>query len=119
MATVQEKAMCYWFSKLNRHNYSTSLQDTYKKDPPSDNSIERWLHNFRKLVAFYTERGRRPSTSQENVDRIQETFTRSPRKSMRKRLCSYICRIGRYGTFSNRLHLNAYNANCASFTRMI
>ncbi|GBN20813.1 hypothetical protein AVEN_168688-1 [Araneus ventricosus] len=31
---------------------------TYKTDPPSDNSIRRWLTQFQETVAFYPERER-------------------------------------------------------------
>ncbi|GBM14577.1 hypothetical protein AVEN_34986-1 [Araneus ventricosus] len=56
------------------------FRTTYKKYPPSDNSIRRWLTQFQETGSVLHRKGaRRPSTSQENVDRIQETFTRSPR----------------------------------------
>ncbi|GBN38724.1 hypothetical protein AVEN_13923-1 [Araneus ventricosus] len=55
------------------------FRTTYKKDPPSDNSIRRWLTQFQETGSVLHRKGAgRPSTSQENVDRIQETFTRSP-----------------------------------------
>ncbi|GBM29272.1 hypothetical protein AVEN_155225-1 [Araneus ventricosus] len=50
MATVQEKAMCIvWFFEtksvtITQHRFRT----TYKKDPPSDNSIRRWLTQFQE-----------------------------------------------------------------------
>ncbi|GBN86725.1 hypothetical protein AVEN_87035-1 [Araneus ventricosus] len=61
------------------------FRTTYKKDPPSDNSIRRWLTKFQETGSVLHRKGAgRPSTSQENVDRIQETFTHSPRKSTRR-----------------------------------
>ncbi|GBN47039.1 hypothetical protein AVEN_123266-1 [Araneus ventricosus] len=82
MVTVQEKAMCVlWF--LETKSVITTqrrFRTTYKKDPPSDNSIRRWLTQFQETGSVLHRKGAgRPSTSQENVDRIQETFTRSPR----------------------------------------
>ncbi|GBN55353.1 hypothetical protein AVEN_23740-1 [Araneus ventricosus] len=62
---------------------------TYKTDPPSDNSIRLWLTQFQETgIVLHRKGAGRPSTSQENVDRIQETFTRSPRKSTRQSSCA-------------------------------
>ncbi|GBO06942.1 hypothetical protein AVEN_148103-1 [Araneus ventricosus] len=82
MATVQEKAMCvlWFFETKSVITTQRRFRTTYKKDPPSDNSIRRWLTQETGSVLHRKGAGR-PSTSQENVDRIQETFTRSPRKS--------------------------------------
>ncbi|GBM44411.1 hypothetical protein AVEN_128272-1 [Araneus ventricosus] len=80
MATVQEKAMCeLWvFETKSVITTQRRFRTTYKKDPPSDNSIRRWLTQFQDTGSVLHRKGAgRPSTSQENVDRIQETFTRS------------------------------------------
>jgi hypothetical protein len=69
MVTVQEKAMyVFWFFEtksvikmIRRH------RTQYGKDPPSDNAIRRWLKQ--------REGARRPSSSQEDDDRIQEAWT--------------------------------------------
>ncbi|GBN70979.1 hypothetical protein AVEN_6951-1 [Araneus ventricosus] len=67
------------------------FRTTYKKDPPSDNSIRRWLTQFQETGSVLHRKGAgRPSTSQENVDRIQETFTRSPRKSTRRGKSNFV-----------------------------
>ncbi|GBL90247.1 hypothetical protein AVEN_130358-1 [Araneus ventricosus] len=82
MATVQEKAMCvvWFFETKSVITTQRRFRTTYKKDPPSDNSIRRWLTQFQETGSVLHRKGAgRPSTSQENVDRIQETFTRSPR----------------------------------------
>ncbi|GBN92502.1 hypothetical protein AVEN_81856-1 [Araneus ventricosus] len=87
MATVQEKAMCvlWFFETKSVITTQRRFRTTYKKDPPSDNSIRRWLTQFQETGSVLHRKGAgRPSTSQENVDRIQETFTRSPRKSTRQ-----------------------------------
>jgi hypothetical protein len=81
MATVQEKAMCvHWifetrFVIKTQRRYRTQ----YGKHPPSDNDIRCWSKQFQKTGSVLHRKGvRRPSTSQEVVDRIQETFSRSP-----------------------------------------
>ncbi|GBM49367.1 hypothetical protein AVEN_264526-1 [Araneus ventricosus] len=87
MATVQEKAMCalWFFETKSVITTQRRFRTTCTKDPPSDNSIRRWLTQFQETGSVLHRKGAgRPSTSQENVDRIQETFTRSPRKSTRR-----------------------------------
>ncbi|GBM67500.1 hypothetical protein AVEN_73648-1 [Araneus ventricosus] len=81
MATVQEKEMCvlWFFETISVITTQRRLRTTYKKDPPSNNSIRRWLTQFQETGSVLHRKGAgRPSTSQENVDRIQETFTRIP-----------------------------------------
>ncbi|GBN89029.1 hypothetical protein AVEN_23529-1 [Araneus ventricosus] len=87
MATEQEKAMCvlWFFETKSVITTQRRFRTKYKKDPPSDNSIRRWLTQFQETGSVLHRKGPgRPITSQENVDRIQETFTRSPRKSTRQ-----------------------------------
>ncbi|GBM35050.1 hypothetical protein AVEN_203217-1 [Araneus ventricosus] len=82
MTTVQEKAMCVlrFFETKSVITTQRRFRTTYKKDPPSDNSIRRWLTQFQETGSVLHRKGAaRPITSQENVDRIQETFTLSPR----------------------------------------
>jgi transposase len=56
----------------------------YGRDPPSDKAIRRWLKQFQETGNVLHRKGaRRPSTSQECVDQIQEAFSRSPQKSAR------------------------------------
>jgi hypothetical protein len=87
MVTVQEKAMCVLrffetksFIKTRRH-YRTQ----YGKAAPSDNATRCWLKHFQGTgnVLHRREAGK-PSTLQEDVDRIQEAFSRSPQKSTRR-----------------------------------
>ncbi|GBN00167.1 hypothetical protein AVEN_14263-1 [Araneus ventricosus] len=94
MATVQEKAMCvlWFFETKSVITTQRRFRTTYKKDPPSDNSIRRWLTQFQETGSGLHRKGAgRPSTSQENVDRIQETSTRSPRKSTRQAAVQLHC----------------------------
>ncbi|GBM88624.1 hypothetical protein AVEN_207120-1 [Araneus ventricosus] len=76
MATVQEKAMCvlWFFETKSVITTQRRFRTTYKKDPPSDNSIRRWLTQFQETGSVLHRKGAgRPNVSQENVDRIQET----------------------------------------------
>jgi hypothetical protein len=84
MAAVQETAMCVlWFFETKsvikrQRRYRTQ----YGKVPASDNAIRRWLKQFKETGCVLHRKGEgRPSTSQEDVDRIQEAFSRSPQKS--------------------------------------
>jgi hypothetical protein len=48
----------------------------YGKDPPSDNAIRRWVKQLQETGSvLHRKEAGRPSTSQEDVDRIQETLT--------------------------------------------
>jgi hypothetical protein len=78
MTTVQEKSMCLlWFLESNfvikiKRRYRTQ----YGKDPPLDNAIRRCLKQFQEASNVLHRKGaRRPSASQEVVDRIQEAWT--------------------------------------------
>ncbi|GBN11389.1 hypothetical protein AVEN_204324-1 [Araneus ventricosus] len=112
MATVQEKAMCvlWFFETKSVITTQRRFRTTYKKDPPSDNSIRRWLTQFQETGSVLHRQGAgRPSTSQENVDRTQETFTRSPRKSTRQAAVQlHMPHTTIWNVLHNRLHLNAY-----------
>ncbi|GBM28257.1 hypothetical protein AVEN_54034-1 [Araneus ventricosus] len=67
MATVQEKAMCvlWFFETKSVITTQRRFRTTYKKDPPSDNSIRRWLTQFQETGSVLHRKGAgRPSTSQ-------------------------------------------------------
>jgi hypothetical protein len=54
----------------------------YGKDPISDNAIRRWLKQFQETGSvLHRKVAGRLSISQEDVDRNQEAFSRSPQKS--------------------------------------
>ncbi|GBN30177.1 hypothetical protein AVEN_233114-1 [Araneus ventricosus] len=112
MATVQEKAMCvlWFFETKSVITTQRRFRTTYKKDPPSDNSIRRWLTQLQETGSVLHRKGAgRPSTSQENVDLIQETFTRSPRKSTRQAAVQlHMPHTTIRNVLHSRLHLNAY-----------
>ncbi|GBN64571.1 hypothetical protein AVEN_29407-1 [Araneus ventricosus] len=70
MATVQEKAICvlWFFETKSVITTQRRFRTTYKKDPPSDNSIRRWLTQFQETGSVLHRKGvGRPSTS-ENVN---------------------------------------------------
>jgi hypothetical protein len=55
------------------------------KAPPPDKAIRRWVKQFQETGSVLRRKGAgRPSTWQEDVDRIQEAFSRSPQKSTRR-----------------------------------
>jgi hypothetical protein len=73
MATVQEKAMCVcWvFGTKSVIIMQLRYRIQYGSDPPSDNAIQRWVKQFQETGSVLG----RPSTSREDVDRIQEVWT--------------------------------------------
>jgi hypothetical protein len=54
----------------------------YRQDPLSDNAIQHWLKHFQETgTVLRRKREGRLGTSQEVLDRIKETFSRSPQNS--------------------------------------
>jgi transposase len=114
MATVQGKAMCVlWFCETKsiikkQPRYRTQ----YGRDPPSDNTIRRWVKQFQETGSVLRRKGaRRPSTSQEDVDGIQEAFPRSPQKPIRRASLQLgISQTTVWRVVHNSLHLN-YSVN--------
>jgi response regulator of citrate/malate metabolism len=106
MATVQEKATCVlWFFETESVTKTQRRYRTqYGKDPPSDNAIRHWLKQFKRL---HRKGAGRPSTSQEDVDRIQGAFSRRPQKSTRRALQLGIPQTTLWWVVHNRLHLHA------------
>lgn len=112
MASVQEKAMCVlWFFETKsvittQRRYRTQ----YRKDPPSDNAIRRWFKQFQQTGSVLHQKGAgRPSTQQEDVDRIREAFITSPHQSTRRvSLLLDIPQPTVWRVVHNRLRLHAY-----------
>jgi predicted patatin/cPLA2 family phospholipase len=78
MAAIQEKAMCIlWFFETKFViKTQRRYRSQYRKDPPSDNAIRRWLKQFQEIGSVLHRKGvGKPSTSQEDVARIQEVWT--------------------------------------------
>jgi transposase len=90
MATVQEKAMCvcHFFETKSVNKMQRRYRTQYGEDPPSDKTIRRWLKQLQETGSVLHRKGTgRPSTSQENVDRIQEVWTSYvPRKALMLKL---------------------------------
>jgi hypothetical protein len=84
MANVQEKAMCvlWFFETKSVIKMQCRFRTHSERDPHSDNAIRRWLKQFQEIGNVLHRKGAgRPSTSQDDVDRNQEAFSRSPQKS--------------------------------------
>jgi hypothetical protein len=73
MVTVGEKAMCvlWFFDTKSVIKRQRRYRTHYGKDPPSDKAIRHWLKQFQVNGSVLHRKGeRRPSTSQEDIDRI-------------------------------------------------
>lgn len=79
MATPQEKAQCVsWYIEIRVRNSRTK----YGGDPPSLPSICAWRKHFMETgTVLDGNRSGQPRTSEENVDRVREAFSRSPTMS--------------------------------------
>jgi hypothetical protein len=78
MATVREKAICVlWFYETKSvTKMQCRCRTQYGQYPPSDNASRLWLKQFQETGnVLYPEGAARPSTSQEEVRRIQEAWT--------------------------------------------
>jgi transposase len=112
IATLQEKAMCLlWCFETKsviktQRRYSTQ----YGKAPPSDNAIRRWLNQFQETGTVLHRKGAgRLSTLQEDVDRIQEAFSRNLQNSTRRASLQFdVPQTTVWRVFHNSLHLHAY-----------
>ncbi|GFW98499.1 DUF4817 domain-containing protein [Trichonephila clavipes] len=100
MADRVKKAQCFaWFivtksDTQTQRNYRT----TYGESPPSRSSIREWYHKFMTTGSVEHKKGYgHPRISEESVERIRETFRRSPTKSVRQAYPgSYKCQDPRY-----------------------
>ena len=85
MVTPQEKAQCVsWFIETKS---DVQTQRRYRtkngKDPPSRSSIRQWHKNFMEIGSVLDAvRSGRPRTSAENIERVRQTFSGSPTKSI-------------------------------------
>lgn len=85
MVTVQEKEMYLrWFFETRS---VIKPQCRYRaqcgKDPPSDNVIKCWSKQFQEnSCVLYRKRAERPTSSQENIDRIQKVLYRNPQSQL-------------------------------------
>ncbi|GFS86220.1 DUF4817 domain-containing protein [Trichonephila clavipes] len=84
MADRVKKAQCVaWIIETKsdtqtQQNYRT----TYGESPPSRSSIREWYHKFMTTGSVEHKKGYgRPRTRAKILERIRETFRRSPTKS--------------------------------------
>jgi hypothetical protein len=85
VAALQEKATClFWgFQTKSVIKMQCHCRTQYEKDRPLDNLIRRWLKQFQETGSvLHRRRSGRPSTSQEDVDRIHEVFYRSSQSQL-------------------------------------
>ena len=92
MFTPQQKAECAsWFIETKsdiqtQRNYTTK----YAKQSPARQSICNWHKQFMETgTVLHKPRSGRPSTSEEDIERIDHSLSRSPRKSILG-LCSTV-----------------------------
>ncbi len=112
MATPQQKAQCViWLIETNsvvtvRRNFRRS----YGVDPPTDKTIRQWLSAFKETGSVLKQKSpSRPRVSQENVDRIRASCTRSPKKSLTRRSLELgLPRSTVHKVIHKRLRLTAY-----------
>lgn len=87
MATRQQKAFCVLeFAKSESIiRVQREFRRRYGANPPSDNNIRRWYRQFCDTGCLCKGKSPgRPRVSDENTERIRETFACSPRKSLRR-----------------------------------
>ncbi|PSN39705.1 hypothetical protein C0J52_17980 [Blattella germanica] len=87
MATSEEKAFCVLqFAETESVvTVQRAFGIKFGCDPPSDNSIRRWYHPFEDTGCPCKGKSTgRPRVSKETVERVRESFTRNPIKSVRK-----------------------------------
>jgi len=67
----------------------------YHTEPPTDKTIREWYMKFQQSGCLCAAKrtGRRPGPSAETVERVRETFVRSPQKSPRVHISS-TCKVG-------------------------
>lgn len=87
--TPQQRSWCVLeFSKTSS---VTAVQRAFRRlhhvKPPTNKSILKWYNDFRDKGCICDQRkghSGRPSVSEEVVDRVRQTFLRSPKKSTRR-----------------------------------
>lgn len=112
MASPSERAFCvmWFFESKSVTQVQRNFRTKYGKHPPSRNSIIAWKNKFLETGSVLDRhRSGRRSTSESDVDRIHQSFARSPRKSVRT--ASMELRIPRstvHDVLHKKLRLRAY-----------
>jgi hypothetical protein len=83
----ERKYFC--FMQLAKTESITTVQcgfrTKYHTEPPTDKTIREWYRKFEGTgLLCSAKRTGRPGSSRETVDRVGESFTRSPQKSTRR-----------------------------------
>ncbi|GBN54596.1 hypothetical protein AVEN_21553-1 [Araneus ventricosus] len=87
MTSPSEKAnsVGWYFESKSIVKVQRNFHTKFNKPPPSRNSILSWHKKFLETGSVLDKpRSGRPSTSDSDVERIREAFTRSPTKSTRQ-----------------------------------
>jgi len=86
MATPQQKAFCVLrFNKCESVITVRDFRRTYGTDAPTAQSIRRWHQTFQDSGCLCAQkRSGRPRTSDENIERVRQSFVQSPQKSTRR-----------------------------------
>ncbi|CAI6343896.1 unnamed protein product [Macrosiphum euphorbiae] len=87
MATPQQKSFCVL--RFNKCESAITVQRdfrrTYGTEAPTAQSIRRWHQTFQESGCLCAQkRSGRPRTSDENIERVRQSFVRSPQKSTRR-----------------------------------
>jgi hypothetical protein len=79
-----KKAFCVLDYHVNQSVISVQrhFRTRFNEDPPSNQSIRKWYLNFKRNGCICKKKSTgRPSVSNEVVEQVRESFTRSPQKS--------------------------------------
>jgi hypothetical protein len=73
-------------SRTETVTFSASARREWNVDPPTCEYIYEWDKTLRETGSLISHAGKHPTqhVTEENVDRVRESFSRSPRKSIRK-----------------------------------
>jgi len=90
MATPEQKAFCVL--QFVKHESVVFVHQAcrrqFNSDPPSPNSIRCWYQQFQTTGCLCKGKSAgRPGVSEENVERVRQSFLRGPKKSVRRASC--------------------------------
>ena len=84
-ANGEEKAFCFLHFHIRRSvsTVQREFRARFKKEPPAKNSIRSWYDKFQRTGSLCKGKSPgRPSTSEATMERIRQSFQRSPQKSI-------------------------------------
>ncbi|KAK7081590.1 hypothetical protein SK128_026290, partial [Halocaridina rubra] len=87
MASTEGKVNCVlWLAELKSTVVvQRGLRAEYSKEPPHRNFIAKWMIKFKETGSVNVKpRCGRPHFSEDSVAFVEEAFTASPRKSLRR-----------------------------------